>query len=168
MRTLVAIVVVLVLLVMALGMATSLQWYRRRHTRQRRFLEAQGRRVVAEVPVPDGLAYFSEADEAFFWGDQLIPKDEIRAARILISGAPLSSIRSSRFPASPETQASSTEPGAVERERWGVEIELGDATVLVECGSIRQQVSQELARSIYESVRRAIDTGDRDVHHSVS
>ena len=168
MRTLLAIVIVLILVVVALGMATSLQWYRRRHQRQRRMLEAQGYRIVAEVPVPDGLAFFSEDTNAFHWGDRLLPKDEIRAAQMLISGAPLSSVRSKRFPPAPNTGPSSAAPGEIERERWDVEIELGDETVLVECGSIRQQVSQELARSIYESLKRAIETVDRDPHHSVS
>ena len=60
------------------------------------------------------------------------------------------------------------EPATIERERWDVRIDLGDETVLVECGSIREQVSQELARSIYEAVKQAIETLDRNAHHSVS
>ena len=63
-----------------------------------------------------------------------------------------------------------TAPGSptVERERWDVLIELGEEEILVECGSIRQQVSQEMARRVYESVRRAIEASDRNSHHSLS
>jgi len=42
-----------------------------------------------------------------------------------------------------------------------VAIEATDQTTLVECGAIRERVSQELARAVYDAVRRAIETGDR-------
>lgn len=167
MRTALAIIIVVILVIVALGMATSLQWYRRRHQRQRRLLEVRGQRIVAEVPVTDGLAFFAEDEGAFYWGDRLIPKDEVRGAQLLISSAPLSSVRSTRFPSREERNGSSADPGAIERERWDVSIDLGGDEVLVECGSIRQQVSQEMARTIYESVKRAIETRDQ-AHHSVS
>jgi hypothetical protein len=39
-----------------------------------------------------------------------------------------------------------------------VAIECVNGTVLVECGAIRERVSQELARTVYEAVRRDIES----------
>ncbi len=133
MRDLVAIIIVLILVVVALAMATSLQWYRRGHERLRQALKTQGQTILAEVPVDDGLAFFSEDTQAFYWAGHRIPKHEIRAAHVLISGAPLSSIRSDRFPGvAAAGPTAALEPGTVERERWDVGIELenrrGDRT----------------------------------------
>ena len=44
----------------------------------------------------------------------------------------------------------------IARDRWDVAVETTDGLVLVECGSIRERVSQELARAIYDAVKRAI------------
>jgi hypothetical protein len=41
-----------------------------------------------------------------------------------------------------------------------VAIESVTETVLVECGAIRERISQELARAVFEAVRR--DIGGRD------
>jgi len=38
-----------------------------------------------------------------------------------------------------------------------VAIETVTGTALVECGAIRERVSQELARTIYEAVRREVE-----------
>ena len=169
MRDLVAIIIVLILVVVALAMATSLQWYRRGHERLRQALKTQGQTILAEVPVDEGLAFFSEDTQAFYWAGHRIPKHEIRAAHVLISGAPLSSIRSDRFPGvAAAGPTAALEPGTVERERWDVGIELENQTILVECGSIRQQVSQEMARRIFESVKQAIEALDQGSHHSLS
>jgi hypothetical protein len=32
--------------------------------------------------------------------------------------------------------------------------------VLVECGAIRERVSQELARAVFDAVRRSVERGD--------
>lgn len=167
MRDLLAILVVLVLVAVALGMATTLHWYRRGHQRRRLELTAKGHTIIADIPVADGLAFFSEDADAFHWARRRLPKNEITAAQLLISGAPLSSVRARRCPAPP---VKATAPGSptVERERWDVLIELSEEEILVECGSIRQQVSQEMARRVYESVRRAIEASDRNSHHSLS
>jgi hypothetical protein len=44
------------------------------------------------------------------------------------------------------------------RDRWDVAIESLTETVLVECGAIRERISQELARAVFDAVRRDIDT----------
>lgn len=162
MRDLLAVGLVVLLVLLALSMATTLRWRYRDHARVRSRLREEGRRVVAEVPVEDRLEFFSEDAGAFYWTGRTIPKREIRAARLLISGAPLSTVRARRGGVS---ETSDPPDGAaapeVERERWDVAIETDGERVLVECGAIRQQVSQELARSVFEAVRRAVEEHDQ-------
>ena len=55
-------------------------------------------------------------------------------------------------------------PDGIARDRWDVAIETVDGPVLVECGAIRERVSQELARKIFDAVRITIQppAGPRD------
>ena len=181
MRDIVALVAIVVLIGFALRMATSLQWYHRSHTKARREVHARGQSIVAEIPTPDGLRYFTEDPEAFYFLEQhipvdstprAIPKQEIRAARLLISGAQISVYISSRF-----SEQLSTSPAKVdgmhnsfERNHWYVAIDLQDGPVLVECGSIREGVSQEIAQNIFGALRREIEARDSVAsdHHSRS
>ncbi|MYI74916.1 MAG: hypothetical protein F4057_06230 [Acidobacteria bacterium] len=162
MRDLLAVGLVVLLVLLALSMATTLRWRYRDHARIRGRLREEGRNVVAEVPVDDRLEFFSEDAGAFYWAGQTIPKREIRAARLLISGAPLATVRARRGGVSEASDPSDGAPAPeVERERWDVAIETDHERVLVECGAIRQQVSQELARSVFEAVRRAVEEQDQ-------
>lgn len=156
MRDLVAVGVVILLVVAALSMATALRWSHRDRERTRRRLLRAGRTIVAEVPVADGVEFFTEDAEAFHWTGRAIPKRTIRSAQLLISGAPLATVRA-QGAAEPSGDQPAPTPEHVERERWDVAIATGDDTLLVACGSIRQQVSQELARSIFAAVRAAVD-----------
>ena len=132
--------------------------------------QEQGQAIVAEVPVADGLQFFSESIDTFYWMGRSIPKPDIRLAEVLISGAPLSTVRSRKFPNPEPLRERTTDitPGNVERERWGVRIEMSDNTIIVECGSIREHVSQQLAQRIFEAVKQAIKDCDRNGHHSRS
>jgi hypothetical protein len=170
MRDFVAIIIALILIVAALALATSLQWYQRGHQRLRRKLRERGQMILAEVPATDGLEFFSEDIDAFYWKGQIVPKRNIRSVQILISGAPLSIVRSQKFSDLGPSHQKITEmkPESVERERWDVSIDTSDFPTLVECGSIRQHVSQELATQIFEAVKQAIEVCDRSDHHSRS
>ena len=172
MRDLVAVVVVVVLVVFALSMATSLQWYQRSHAKIRRSVRARGQSIIAEIPAPGGLRFFAEDADAFHWSDRSIPKNQIRAARILISGAPISVRVSTRFSTSPPGEAVDIDgtTDGFERDRWDVAIDLQDETVLVECGAIRERVSQELARQVFDAVTRDIEARESEPadHHSRS
>ena len=158
MRDLVAVLVVFLLIAFALSMATSLQRYKRSHARLRRAILDSGRSVIAEIPGDRGIQFFTEDSAAFHWSDRVILKDDIRSARVLISGAPISVCVSRRFPEpAPKPSGNIDQSDMIERERWDVAIDLEDTTVLVECGAIRERVSQELARQVFEAVKTDIE-----------
>ena len=158
MRDLVAVLVVFLLIAFALSMATSLQWYKRSHSRLRRAISDSGRSVIAEIPGDRGIQFFTEDAAAFHWSDRVIPKDDIRSARVLISGAPISVCVSRRFPEpAPQPSGNIDQSDLIERERWDVAIDLEDTTVVVECGGIRERVSQELARQVFEAVKTDVE-----------
>src|SRR5262245_54035236 len=96
MRDAVAAIVAVLLLIVALSLATTLQAYRRRRQRARESERALGRTIVAELPTSDDLVVFSEDEKRFFYGDRSIDKDLIVAVRVLINGAPIAEHVSSR------------------------------------------------------------------------
>jgi hypothetical protein len=166
MRDLVAWILALVLLVVAASLATTLKFYRRRQQRARDSERALGRRIVAELPTSEELVYFSEDPVRFHYGDVSIDKDLVVAARVLINGSPIAAAVSDRHPRPAATPtAFEDRPEGIARDRWDVAIETERGTVLVECGAIRERVSQELARQVFDAVKADID---RRNHHSVS
>ena len=159
MRDLVAALVAAALVFAALGLATTLHAYRRRLQRKRASEQALGRHIIAEVPVGPELVLFSEDEDHFHYGEQPIPKERIAAVRVLINGSPIASAVSTRWPLANSAQATSFDdrPEGIERDRWDVAIETTSGVTLVECGAIRERVSQELARRIYDAVRRDVE-----------
>ena len=161
-RDLIAAVVAIALVFVAASLGTTLQAFRRRRQRARDSERALGRTIIAEIPAADELVLFSEDDVRFYYGERSIDKDLIVAARVLINGAPIASYVSKRHPEAPARQATHFEdrPEGIARDRWDVAIETVTGTVLVECGAIRERVSQELARTVYEAVSREIQRLD--------
>jgi hypothetical protein len=170
MRDVLAAVVAIVLLLAAASLATTLQGYRRRRERARDSERALGRRIVAEIPADADLRLFSEDDARFYYGDVSIDKDLIVAVRVLINGAPIAAYVSRRHGADVARQATSFEdrPDGIARDRWDVAVESVIGTVLVECGAIRERVSQELARAVFDAVKHELERRDAAPHHSVS
>lgn len=164
MRDLIGIAVVVALVFAALRMATALQGYRRGHEQRRERLDTEGRSIVAEVPAPDGLVFFAEDAGAFYWGERRIPKPDIRGVQVRFGDVPLSTARARRFggQAAAGPDPSAGVPDVPERARWDVAVETTGDTVVVACGAIREHVSQELARRIFEKVSQAIAACDRD------
>ena len=162
MRDLIAILVALGLFLFALGLASTLRFHRLGRERERRELQAAGRKVIVEVPTRDGLTLFSAAEDHFHWGETAIAKDDIRLVRVLINGSPIATHAARRCPSKDHgsSGAFTDRPDGIAHDRWDVLVrtEVGDA--LVECGSIREGVSRELARSVFDAIKA--DMEDRD------
>ena len=166
MRDIAAALVAIGLVLVAASLATTLRVYRRRRERARDSERALGRTIVAELPTAEELVLFSEDEVRFHYGDRSIDKDLITAVRVLINGSPIAAALSRRHPGAAARHATSFDdrPEGIARDRWDVAIETVADTILVECGAIRERVSQELARTVYEAVKRTIDgdEGDQD------
>jgi len=182
MRDAIAAIVAIVLLVVAASLATTLQGHRRRRQRQHDSEQSLGRRIIGEIPAGDDFILVSEDESRFYYGDQSIDKDLIVAVRVLINGVPLASYVSRRHAkddSSPTTDAKrgagvpaervrgAGAPGAIKdgpegiaRDRWDVAVETVTGAVLIECGAIRERVSQELARKIFDAIKRELEQRD--------
>jgi hypothetical protein len=158
MRDFVAGVVALALLLVAGSLATTLHFHRRRRQRARDGERALGRTIIAELPTEETLVLFSEDAGWFYYGDRAIDKDVIAAVRMLINGRPIAAAAARRH-AQRQLQPTGfvDRPEGIARDRWDVAIETITGTVLVECGSIRERVSQELARTVFDAVRNDVD-----------
>jgi hypothetical protein len=158
MRDFVAGLVAVALLVVAGSLATTLQFYRRRRQRARDSERALGRTILAELPTQESLVLFSEDDVRFHYGDTQIDKDLVTAVRVLINGVPIAAVAARRY-AQQQAQPTTFDdrPDGIARDRWDVAIETMNGTVLVECGAIRERVSQELARTVYDAVKRDVE-----------
>lgn len=163
MRDLLAGIVALVLLVAAASLGTTLQFYRRRRRRTRERERAHGRTVVAELPAGDDLVLFSEDESTFHYGERSITKDGVMAVRVLINGSPIAAATSNRHASATAPHPTSFEdrPEGIARDRWDVALETTTGTTLVECGAIRERVSQELARAVFDAVAGDIERRNR-------
>ncbi len=163
MRDILAALVAIGLILVAASLATTLRLYRRSRQRARDSEGALGRTIIAELPTSEDLVLFSEDDVRFHYGERSIDKDLIAAVRVLINGAPIAAALSPRHPGAAARHPTSFEdrPEGIARDRWDVAIETVADTVLVECGAIRERVSQELARAVFDAVKMTI-TGERD------
>jgi len=162
-RDLFAAIIAIALLYLAARLATRLHQFRRQRQRARDSERALGRTVIAEIPGGEDLVLFSEDAARFHYGERGIDKDLIVAARVLINGAPIAASVSRRHPAAERRQPTTFEdrPDGIARDRWDVAIELVNGTIIVECGAIRERVSQELARSVFDAVKREIEDRNR-------
>jgi hypothetical protein len=161
-RDFVAALVAAALVLGALSLATTLTVYRKRRRRTREEEQARGRRIIAEIPAEDELRLFSEDARQFHYGRQSVDKDRIAAVRVLINGAPIAAYVAKRSATAAALQPTSFEdrPEGIARDRWDVAIEMSDGTLLVECGAIRERVSQELARAVFDAVKRDVERRD--------
>lgn len=159
MRDLVAGITALVLLVVAASLATTLRFFRKRRQTARSAQQALGRTVIAEIPAGEDLVLFSEDAEAFYYGALRVPRSTIVAVRVLINGTPIAAVMSRTHAEGRVLTPTSFDdrPEGIARDRWDVALETTEGTVLVECGAIRERVSQELARAVFDAVRTAVE-----------
>ena len=163
MRDLAAGIVAVLLLLVAASLATTLRSYRRRRQRARDSERALGRTVIAELPIADDLVLVSEDRQRFYYGERAIDKDLIVAVRVLINGAPIAAYVSRRHATNTPLQATHFEdkPEGIARDRWDVAVETASGTTLIECGAIRERVSQELARAVFDAIKNELEQRDR-------
>ncbi len=155
MRDLIAAAFAVLLLVTAASLGSTLHMFRKRRQAQRRRELQQGRRVDAELPSGTDMTLFSEGDNIFWYRDATIDKRRITAVRVLINGSPIAAYESNRFQASLKAMPTAFKDRSkdITHDRWDVAIETLDETTLVECGAIRERISQELARRIFDCVK---------------
>ena len=162
MRDAVAALIAAALIFFALSLLTSLHFYRKRHRAAREEEVARGRTIIVELPTDPELTLFTEDAEHFYYGAIPIDKNEIMAVRVLINGSPIAAFVSPRWESAQRVQPTSFEdrPEGIARDRWDVAIETANAqqgTVLVECGAVRERVSQELARKVFDAVKADLE-----------
>jgi hypothetical protein len=174
MRDAVAALVAAALIFFALSLLTSLHFYRKRHRQAREDELARGRTIIVELPTDPALTLFTEDAEHFYYGTMPIDKREIVAVRVLINGSPIATYVSPRWksesgagadaPAYSEPPLEDMSEGIL-RDKWDVAIETinpQQGTIVVACGSVRERVSQELARKIFDAVTTQLRDGRRD------
>ena len=162
MRDAVAALVAAALIFFALSLLTSLHFYRKRQQKVREDELARGRAIIVELPTDPELTLFTEDAEHFYYGTVPIDKREIVAVRVLINGSPIAAFVSPRWEPAQHRQPTSFDdrPEGIARDRWDVAIETVNAqggTILVECGAVRERVSQELARKVFDAVKRDLE-----------
>jgi len=164
MRDLVAGAIAVVLLVIAASLGTTLHVFRKQRRRAREHEQGLGRRIVAEIPAESGLTLFTEDVRQFHYGARAIDKDGILGARILINGAAIATCasgrRATRGGLEMHADAIDDRPEGIARDRWDVVIDARDGAVIVECGAIRERVSQELARAVFDAVKADLKRQD--------
>lgn len=154
MRDVVAGLVAIGLVIVALRMATALQWHRRDETRRRRNIAQQGQAIIAEIPSEKGVEFFTADEAAFYWSGRRLPRTAVTRVRLLMSGVPIATREARRGNGAAHAGSADVDdqPAMVDADRWDVAIDVVDDTVLVECGAIRERVSQELAREVFAAV----------------
>src|SRR5262245_32284595 len=162
MRDAVAALVAAALIFFALSLLTSLHFYRKRQQKVRADELARGRAIIVELPTDPELTLFTEDADRFYYGATPIDKRNIVAVRVLINGSPIATFVSPRWESAPRRQPTSFDdrPEGIARDRWDVAIETVNGeggTILVECGAVRERVSQELARKVFDAVKRALE-----------
>ncbi|MGH9312903.1 MAG: hypothetical protein ACRD1S_06865 [Vicinamibacterales bacterium] len=159
MRDLVAGLIALALLVFALLVGATLHFHRQRRARSRRDARASGRAIIAELPQGAELVYVTEDHERLYVGDRPIEKASIRGVRLLVNGGLVSHAGQTGTEPAAVARATSDEEAFI-RDRWDVLVDTSSGTVTIACGAIRERISQDLARRIYDAVEASLRRRD--------
>jgi hypothetical protein len=148
-----AAVVLVVVLFRLFRLAMGLRYAKVLREEARAREEAQGRKVVAEVPISsDEVVFLLDDHDRFVWGSKSLRKEGVVGARLKVNGAVLQEFQrdGARLP-------SPVPPEEYEgRERWEVEVFTGDGTsTTIPCGVLREGISREVAGRVFEAVRAA-------------
>ena len=132
--------------------AVGLRWSKVSREAARRQAESGGGRVVAEIPVRDGVQFFVDEPALLRWGDTAVAKADLQGARLLLNGAVVGAVARDGVSLPP---APAIEDHEV-RERWDVVLYLSGGGRSIPCGTLREGVSREIAAQVFEAVRRAL------------
>jgi hypothetical protein len=137
--------------------AMALRYAKVVRERERRALERQGRRLVAEVPATNGeLLLFVEDALGFSWAELRLPKAELAGVRLLVNGRVIDARQRPGLQLPP-----SGLPEREGRERWDVLASLeGGRTVEIACGSLGEGVSRDAAQRVFAALARALPGGE--------
>ena len=152
----IAAVVLLVLLLWTIfRFAMGLRWAKLTREGSRAAEQKRGRKVLAEIPVSnDEVVFFLEDDAGFYWGERQVRKRDLRGARLLLNGAVVAGVTRGDEPPLPEPSGAAEHLG---REAWEVVLFMsGGGTERISCGALREGVSREAARRVFEAVRSVV------------
>ena len=128
-------------------LSMGLRWAKVSRESARREEEGRGRRIVAELPSSDGtLGFFAEDHAGFYWPAGEAGKSALRGARLLLNrGVIAAAVRAG---------ATLPDPPLAEpyegRERWEVVLYgEGSERKTVDCGTVREGVSREIATRVF-------------------
>jgi hypothetical protein len=151
MRDLVAALIAVALLVFALLVGATLHFHRQRRERTRRAAREGGRTIIAELPQGSDLMYVTDDRDCLYVGEQSIEKASIRGVRLLVNGRVVSEAGETRPDPAATAHATADEEAFI-RDRWDVLVDTDSRTVTIACGAIRERISQDLARRIFDAV----------------
>ena len=133
-------------------LAMSLRYAKLSREEARAREEGQGRLVIAEIPSVSGLELLLEDGAHFYWQGRALPKRQVLGGRLRLSGGLIATVSRDEA-ALPELPPAAVEEG---RGRWEVVLHFEDGAVeSIECGSLGEGVSREIAGRVFEAVRRA-------------
>ncbi len=135
-------------------LAMGLRWSKIERDSARRDEEARGRRVVAEIPLSQGeLVLLLEDADGFHWGTLSVGKADIVGGRLLLNGGIIGEFAAAGTSLPPPVAPEEYEG----RERWDVRIYRRDGgTVEIQCGTLREGVSREIAGRAFEAVKESV------------
>jgi len=138
-------------------LAMRMRYSKLERERERASQERLGRRVVAELPLEDGIVLFLEDATGFFWGTSRVDRSEIGGARVLLNGGIVAEALGAGQRFAPPVPPAELDGS----ERWEVELLVAGAVRRVPCGRLREGVSREAAAQVFEAVRGAVEAHAR-------
>ena len=121
---------------------------------ERKAAEAEGRRVVAELPLSSGqVLIFTEAPLHFAWGEHRVAKSDITGVRLRLNGGILAEHTREGIRLPPPSLPDEFEG----RETWDVTLYCPEGPLAsIPCGTLREGVSREVASTVFAAVQKAI------------
>jgi hypothetical protein len=143
----------LLLLFWAFRLSMGLRWSKILRERARQREEETGRRVVAELPLPEGVVFFVADERALHWAEHSVPREDVVGARLLLNSAVVATAARAEA-VLPDPPAPEEEPG---REKWEVAAYVRDGRAfLIRCGSVREGISRDAARAVFDALRQEV------------